>query len=310
MSKSVVVVNLADVEEEPALRGRVNTIRRNRFPLDSGLPGVNLEFGYTLIPDGYYTPRHRHNFEQIRYTLDGVFYTGHGDMPPGVAGYFPEGAYYGPQQQTGESRILILQFQGPTGDHFLSNEEANATVNKLKAQGGKFEEGVYTAFKPDGKRFNKDSYKAIWEELNGRKLVFPKPRYRTPVMMNVENFSWIPHRRRPGVEVKHLGTFSEYRSSVGFLRMESGSSFDAELHEDAEIRYLLEGSVHYGGRQWLTNTYFYIPPGARTEELKCQHDAVFFTIGLPMLVDLARQLEASPEATRARQASEEHAQAA
>ncbi len=288
MNKSVVVVNLADIEEEPALRGRVNNIRRHRFPLDSGLPGVNLEFGYTLVPNGYFTPRHRHNFEQLRYTLEGTFVTGHGDMPPGVAGYFPEGAYYGPQQQSEDARILILQFQGPTGDHFLSNEEANAMVNQLKAQGGTFQDGFYTGHKPDGKRFNKDSYKAIWEELNGRKLVFPKPRYRTPVMMNVENFRWIPHRRQSGVAVKHLGTFSEYRSSMGFLRMAPGASFAAERHEDAEIRYLLEGSVDYGGKTWSSGTYFYIPPGATTEELKCRDEARFFTIGLPMLVDLAR----------------------
>lgn len=298
MSKPVVVINVSDVEEEAAMRGRVQTIRRNCFPLDSGIPGVNLEFGYTLIPDGYYTPRHRHNFDQIRYTLEGTFVTGHGDMPPGVAGYFPEGAYYGPQVQKGESRILILQFQGPSGEHFLSNQEANTTVEKLKAEGGKFENGFYTGYKPDGKRFNKDSYKAIWEDLNGKKLVFPKPRYRTPVMMNVENFRWIAHRRRPGVEVKHLGSFSEYRSSVGFLRMMPGSSFETETHEDAEIRYLLEGTVEYGGKRWSTGTYFYIPPGATTQELRCSERATFFTIGLPMLVDLARATAGGAKAPR------------
>ena len=304
MSKSVVVVNLADVAEEPALRGRVNNIRRNRFPLDSGLPDVNLEFGYTLVPAGYFTPRHRHNFDQLRYTLEGTFVTGHGDMPEGVAGYFPEGAYYGPQVQEQDARILILQFQGPSGEHFLSNEEANVTVNKLKAQGGKFEEGYYTAFKPDGKRFNKDSYKAIWEELNGKKLVFPKPRYRTPVMMNVENFNWIAHRRRPGVEIKHLGSFCEYRSSMGFLRMAPGAYFERETHEDAEIRYLIEGSVDYNGRRWGKDTYFFIPPGATTETLRCSDRATFFTIGLPMLVDLARSGTAGETGAKASRAPE------
>ena len=298
-----VVVNLSDVEEEPALRGRVNTIRRNHFPLDSGLPGVNLEFGYTLIPDGYFTPRHRHNFDQLRYTLEGTFVTGHGDMPPGVAGYFPEGTYYGPQKQSGESRILILQFQGPSGDHFLSNEEANATVNKLREQGGVFHDGYYSGVKPDGKRFNKDSYRAIWEELNDRKLVIPKPRFRTPVMMNVENFGWVPHRRRDGIDVKHLGSFGEYRSSIGFLRMERGSSFLAGQHEDAEIRYLLQGAVEYGGKTWGANTYFYTPPGASTEELRCKDSATFFTIGLPMLADLALQASRGTRGSEQRQAA-------
>lgn len=285
MQKSVVVMHLDDVAEESALRGRVNTIRRRRFPLDSGIPGVNLEFGHTLVPAGYFTPRHRHNFEQIRYTIKGVMSTGHGDLATGECGYFPEGTYYGPQEQEEDCWILILQFQGPSGEHFLSNDEANATVKKLLDRGGKFEDGVYKGVKEDGKRFNKDSYSAIWEEFVGKKLVLPAPRYRTPVMMSVENFRWVPARGRPGIFTKHLGTFTELRSGVGFMKMMPGSAIPGGRHEDAEIRYVLEGSVRYGGRQWQSDSYFYIPSGASTEDVSSHEGATFFTISLPMLAD-------------------------
>ena len=46
----------------------------------------------------YYTPRHRHNFDQIRMVMEGKFaYAGRKTMRQGSIGYFPEGTYYGPQ---------------------------------------------------------------------------------------------------------------------------------------------------------------------------------------------------------------------
>ena len=67
MRKDVTVVNLADLEMEDVRRGRVHMIRRKRLPLESGVPGVTLEFSYSIVPEGYFTPRHRHNFDQIRW---------------------------------------------------------------------------------------------------------------------------------------------------------------------------------------------------------------------------------------------------
>lgn len=63
MQGSITATDPADVKEEVALRARVNDIRRKTFPLDS-VAGANLEFGHTLIPGGYFTPRHRHNLDQ------------------------------------------------------------------------------------------------------------------------------------------------------------------------------------------------------------------------------------------------------
>src|SRR6266851_4693 len=51
----------------------------------------------------FYSPRHRHNFDQFRMPLQG-----HCSVDPkkylevGEIGYFPEGASYGPQQDTEE----------------------------------------------------------------------------------------------------------------------------------------------------------------------------------------------------------------
>src|SRR4051794_40384311 len=64
MTQSVICLDTNKTEWEQVLRGRVNSIRRKRLPLDSGVPGVTLECSYVLVPDGYFTPRHHHNFDQ------------------------------------------------------------------------------------------------------------------------------------------------------------------------------------------------------------------------------------------------------
>src|SRR4030088_2898167 len=81
--------------------GRVHMIRRKRLPLETGVAGVTIEYSLSVVPDGYFTPRHRHNFDQIRYTLTGIQSTGLGDLAAGECGYFPEGSHYGPQKPVG-----------------------------------------------------------------------------------------------------------------------------------------------------------------------------------------------------------------
>jgi len=283
----IVLVDTQAMPYEEVRRGRVHMIRRKRLPLESGIPGVTMEYSLSIVPDGYFTPRHRHNFDQIRYTLSGVQSTGLGDLAPGECGYFPEGSYYGPQKQAGECACLVLQFQGASGEHLLSNEEMNATYDKLLKSGGKFENGVYTTLKPDGGKINRDSYEAIWEEHEGRDLKFPAERYRQPVMMMTNNYRFWPDRNRPGVEVKHLGSFSEARTTVMFQRILPGGKMPSGVQEDAELRYLIEGSFSYEGVSREPGTYMFIRNGAKVDSLASSEGATFFTIALPMLADLA-----------------------
>src|SRR5258707_897953 len=110
MSPQVTILDASKLDLEGVHRGRVNMIKRKRLPLDIGAPGMTVEYSLSIVPEGYFTPRHRHNFDQIRYTLTGIQSTGFGDLGPGEIGYFPEGAYYGPQKQAGECTALVLQF--------------------------------------------------------------------------------------------------------------------------------------------------------------------------------------------------------
>lgn len=296
MPQRVLVVNLEELPWEAVSRGRVNAIRRKRLPMESGVAGATFEYSYSIVPAAYFTPRHRHNFDQIRFTTYGVQSTGLGDLAPGECGYFPEGAYYGPQAQKEECGSLVLQFQGASGEHLLSNEEMNLTYQRMIAAGAKFENGVYTAYKPDGKKINKDSYVAIWEEHEGRKLNFPKPRYRQPVMMTSDRFRWVPDRARPGAETKHLMTFTEYRNEISMLRLLPNAALPAGAQPEVELRYLLEGSVDYGGRRWNKDTYFFLPAGAWVEAMLTSSGASFFCITLSMISALSAE-KSGAEAT-------------
>lgn len=291
MNKDVTIIDANALELEGVSRGRVNMIRRKRLPLETGVPGVTAEFSLSIVPDGYFTPRHRHNFDQIRYTLSGVQSTGHGDLGPGEIGYFPEGAYYGPQSQKGECATLVLQFQGASGRHLLSNEEMNATYEKMRAAGAVFENGIYKGVTADGRRKNKDSYVAIWEEHEGKKLSFPPARYRTPVMILPQHYSWIPDRDHEGLETKHLGTFTEMRTGIGFFRLLPQARLDVRRQRDAELRYCIEGSFAYNGKSWGEGAYMFLPPGSEAEALVSATGATFFSISLPLIAEFAARQE-------------------
>jgi len=287
MQPKVTLLDSETLPMEAVSRGRVNAIRRKRLPLDIAIPGCTIEYSISLVPNGYFTPRHRHNFDQIRYTMTGIQSTGWGDLAPGECGYFPEGVYYGPQEQHGDCLALVLQYQGASGEHLLSNEEMNATYHKMIAAGGSFENGVYKGKTADGRPKNKDSYEAIWEEHEGRDLTFPAPRYRHPVMMIAANYRWVPSRKQPGVETRHLGTFTELETRIGFTRLAPGASVAGERHEDMMLHFLLDGSISYGGRVWGKGTYVCIPAGATTETVSSKAGAEFFTLALPMVAILA-----------------------
>lgn len=282
--------NVAACDWENVNVGRKIAIRKKPLPLGIGSPEVTIEFSYLLVPDGYSIPRHRHNCDQIRYVIDGIQSIGKNqNMEPGECGYFPEGAYYGPQEQKGDCRCLLLQFQGPSGQRLLSSAALGATYKKMVENGAVFENGVYRGRKQDGSPQNKDSYTAIWEEHEGRKLEFPKPRYRDPVMMLPERFQWLTDPARAGIEVKTLGMFTEFGTGVGFLRLRPGASLPVEARSEATIHYLLEGAISHDGRDWAEGSFFTTRPGMARETIASASGATFLTITLPIQAMLSRQ---------------------
>ncbi len=172
----------------------------------------------------FVSPRHRHNFEQFRFQLEGdLNFARDGKMTPGMLGYFPEGASYGPQTSEDTAMTIVLQFGGPSGSGYLSRKEVNAGMAELR-KSGTFEGGVYRR-NPDapGKR-NMDGFQAIWEHVNGRPLQFPKPRYAQPIMMDHAHYDWVASQEHPGVYEKLLGVFTERRAEAAMVKLPPGAT--------------------------------------------------------------------------------------
>jgi len=194
-----------------------------------GEPGTADNFQFTLGQMGgdFYSPRHRHNFEQIRFQVSGTLDFGRdGKLTPGMVGYFPEGMHYGPQTQNPDETPMaaVLQFGGASGSGYLSRSEVKVHMAAL-AEFGEFKDGVFRRNKGVKGKKNLDGYQAIWEHANGRAMEYPKPRYNRPVFMDPENLNWTSVEGSPGVVEKFLGIFSECRTHAAIVKIEAGATY-------------------------------------------------------------------------------------
>ena len=258
----------------------------------TGMPGAIDNFKLILgtTHDDYTTPRHRHNFDQIRLQVGGSFdYDGLGTMAEGMVGYFPEGTAYGPSASGEESRILLLQHAGASGSGYLSDGEYNASIAELKER-GEFRDGIYTVIGADGRKRTQDGYEAVWENAYGREIEYAKPRYDQPIFMRPENFAWTGDG--DGASYKLLGDFSERRMRLGFVGLASGAR---RLLESHSLYFIVSGSGRAGDAVWRKHTTIHVAAGERVE-IRAEADAELFHIGLPDLTGLRREAALLAEA--------------
>src|SRR5262249_186768 len=148
-----------------------------------------------------------------------------GKMTPGMVGYFPEGASYGPQTSEATAMTIVLQFGGSSGSGYLSRHEVRQGMDELKTFGTFEARGHHPTQTVPGKR-NQDAYEAIWPQVNGHPLAYPKPRYPGPIMMDSADFSWVT-TGAAGVAEKLLGIFTERRASARFVRLAAEATLEA-----------------------------------------------------------------------------------
>jgi hypothetical protein len=248
------VINVEDVPMVERPNIREGTLRSRR--LLTGEPGIPGNFSLQLSSTPtYFSPRHRHNFDQVRYQLAGDFDFGaDGAMKPGSVAYFPEGTYYGPQSCPTGSETLVLQFGGASRSGYISAEEHERASAEL-AQHGTFAEGVYTQLKPDGAKINTDAYQAVWERVKGRPLEYPGQRYLRPVFMDPENFDWLPVAEQPGASCKFLGEFSERHTRLSLYKIVPGASLRLA---DNSIYFVASGSGAVGDASFRAHSTIHL----------------------------------------------------
>ncbi|HEX5118067.1 MAG TPA: hypothetical protein VFW65_23025 [Pseudonocardiaceae bacterium] len=218
--------------------------------LARGEAGTPDNYELTLIkwsPEGTYSPRHHHNFDQFRYPLNmPLNYSANLDVPVGHLGYFAEGGYYGPQKIKGGCLALMLQFAGPTGHGFMSYPETRRGSTELK-QRGRFEKGIYRYEDETGTTRNQDGYEAVWEHVNGRGIEYVRPRFTEPVVMDPEAFGWQPLDSGDGVFRRALGVFNERGTAANEYRLDTDGSVTLVADGRRRLFFVVSGEVDAGG---------------------------------------------------------------
>ena len=280
-------MKIVQIDEIPLKRGlehRGGTFH-GRIMVE-GEPGHidNFQVSFGQMGGDFNSPRHRHNFEQIRYQLEGALdYGRDGKLTAGMIGYFPEAVYYGPQSQDPNinCRTIVLQFGGAIGSGYLSQAEVKRGMQALESE-GEFKDGVFRRRADvEGKR-NMDGYQAIWESVNGRPMVYPKPRYPQPIFMDPANYEWVAVAGAPGVYEKLLGVFTERRSEAGFLKLDAGVRYEAR---GKSVHVVLRGAGRIGDKPLRALTTVYLAAD-ETATFVAQEETELLHFGLPDLTGL------------------------
>ena len=201
------IVQCDDVEWKRGLQHRGGTFHYRH--LLNGTPGTlgNFQFNIGKLEGDFASPRHRHNFDQFRFQIEGTMnFDRNGKMSGRQrSAIFRKARPMGRKARRARPVTAVLQFGSASGSGYLSREEVYAGTEELK-KFGTFEGGIFRRNDDVEGRRNTDGYQAIWEHVHGQRMEYPKPRYRDPIMVDPAHYEWLPVAGMPGVSQKPLGT--------------------------------------------------------------------------------------------------------
>lgn len=240
----------------------------------------NFEWSLVRMGEDYATPRHHHNFSQIHLVLEGFYEWAPGKLiPTGAVGYFPEGTFYGPQRGHG-GLLLGLQYGEASGSGFMSYNRLSEGNQRLAKGNGRFDGGIYRYEDAEGKVHNQDGYEAIWEEMHGGPVKYPPPRYEQVVVMLPDGYSWLP-TADPGMERRHLASFTERETRIGFERYAGGARHRIAGLRSPELHFVLRGTLRCGDGAHGRWTALKFEPGDETV-LEALEDTETYVVSLPV----------------------------
>ncbi len=240
---------------------------------DDAPDGFNFHFSRVVHRDegeaAFSTPRHNHTFQQIRFVEHGRANVAPGeDIEEGDIGFFPRGAYYGPQSREKDTTVLVVQY-GFNGEHqrghYWESKRA-ATLERLNER-GRIEKGRYIwTDKDTGETKTRDAVDALYDEryqmLKGKPLVIPPAGYEAPILMHPKAFSYF--QAGPGVEVKHLGQFFDQPGPNGDMRISMVRLNGGVYPLDADrpyVAFTMSPGLVVDGRVCPEKTSVYSPRG-------------------------------------------------
>ena len=232
-----------------------------------GIAGTPENFWLTVARgDGhFFSPRHKHNFDQFRLCLEGrTSIDPKKYRVPGEVGYFPEGTSYGPQQDTEENLTMVLQFGAPSVSGYASRAQVKRAQEEL-IKVGEFKGGVFRRSEGEGRK-DKEGFEAVWEHIMGRKLVYPAQRFDAPVFMNYHNFAWRPGETK-GVAFKTLRVFTQRETRLQMVKLEADAEWTSAAGDAIAITFVLCGRGNCSGHAY--DTYAAIETASGEKSVFC-----------------------------------------
>jgi hypothetical protein len=227
--------------------------------LGQGTPGQPGNFYLRLVwtEGDFFSPRHMHNFDQVRVQIAGRFrFDKDGSMHPGAIGYFPEGTAYGPQTSAEDTVQLAMQIGGPSRSGYISEDERQAAVEALSKR-GRFEGGKFLA--NDNKAgLGQDGFEAVWEYANGRRIKYPKKRLEKPLLVNPERFEWLDVAGIAGVRMKRLWNFGSNALSCALYQLGAGSALNLA---EPLTAFVLSGAGTIADLRFAVHDALHLAPG-------------------------------------------------
>ena len=219
------------------------------------------------------TPRHNHNFDQLRFTLSGAPDYGQDLIaPPGAITFFPAGAYYGPQT-IDTAEILLVQWS----EDWVTREVSNAAYSAL-AEKGEFKDGFFIAHDAQGNQVKKDAVNAMWEEALGREISTPAPKIPACVIMNPDAYAW--REIRNGVKIRDLGHLTDLDFNPVQYQVEAGGAVELGA-ERTHIVWVGSGEVELGDRVVGGRTAVFCDQG-ESLRFSGKSTAVVTVFGMPL----------------------------
>jgi hypothetical protein len=234
----------------------------------------------------YYSPRHRHAWDQVRFCLEGSVPIGRDlKIDAGEIGYFPEGVHYGPQEGGPDRIVLLLQVGGASGLGYLSPEQLQRGREELSRE-GVFEQGVFKRTSADGRK-NEDAYEAIWRAVTGQPLSYPKPRYRTPILLRPDGFRWQEVPGMPGARSKKLGVFPDRELSLALVAIDSGCTYVAPASPCRRLSFVRGGEGRCDAVPFRAHSAIRIEAD-ETASFRASAATELFIIELPLISRIER----------------------
>ena len=275
---SVLVCALDDLDWHRVGKHRGPGLKTKSLAFRDDGRGNNLWLSLSDMEDGWYSPRHMHNFDQIRYVLDGETGFTDWDLHAGECAYFPAGASYGPQEQHGTASLFTLQFPGANGQYYLTPEQVEETVARLRAEDPTFGQGGKGV---DKQRRVRDSYEIVWETHQNAPVEYPVSTFSGPVRF--DRSEPINDEHVAGGDATLLGEVES--NGLQVLRVHSSGPLHIApaAPERTEFWILEQGVVGFGGRELTPLTVIQLQAGADELDLAVLAEARFTVLRLPEL---------------------------